>query len=296
MHSSGSPVVRRWRLAAELRRLRERADRTLTVEQVAAAVGWSRSKISRYELGRTGLKPVDVEKLLDFYGIADPERSQLLNLAYDATKKGWWEGYADVIPEEYLTLIGLEAGASSEVEWQIEAIPGLLQTEDYARQIHLGYQQAVPIPPSVVERRVQVRMMRQEVLTRDLPLEYSAVLDEAILIRRVGDSSMMHGQLLRLAEVSDLPNVTLRIRPLSGERSLVAGSFNIFSFAPRSGSSEPILHDVLFSEHMRSEFYVEGDVETYTHHLVFRHLADESLSPTESREFILQAAERMRAV
>jgi transcriptional regulator with XRE-family HTH domain len=265
----------------------------LTVDDVAAVVGWSRSKISRYELGRSGLKPDDVQKLLDFYEVVEPERGQLLALAHDARQKGWWEEYADAVTEEYLTFIGLEAEASSVAQWQVEAIPGLLQTEEYARQVLLAYQQVVPIGPGVVDKRVKVRMIRQEALTRDQPLELSAVLDEAILLRRIGDHSMMHAQMLRLAEAAELPNVTLRVLPLSGERSLVSGSFGIFRFGPTRGGAEAILHDVAFTEYLRSEFYVEGDADTYMYRLVFQRLAEESLTPADSRELILQTARQV---
>jgi hypothetical protein len=260
----------------------------LTVGDVAAAVGWSTSKISRYELGRSGLKPDEVEKLLDFYGVADPERAQLLTLAHDAARKGWWEDYTDVLSEDYLTLIGLEAEATSVSQVQIEVIPGLLQTEDYATHVHLGYGRVMPIPPGVIERRVKVRMIRQTALTGDQPLELSAVLDESVLLRRVGDHSVMRAQMLKLAQVADLPNITLRVRALNGERSLVSASFSLFQFGPTRG--EAILHDVVVTENIRSEFYVEGEADTYEHRLAFQHLADESLTPLESRELFLKTA------
>ncbi len=234
-------------------------------------------------------------KLLDFYQVADPERGQLLALAHDARQKGWWEDYADVIPDEYLTLIGLEAEASSLAQWQVEVVPGLLQTEEYARQILLAYQQVVPNPPSVIDKRVRVRMIRQEVLTRDPPLELSVVLDESVLLRRVGSHSVMRAQLLQLVEASGLPNVTLRIRLLSGQRSLAAASFGIFSFGPSGDAREAMLHDVAFTEYLRSEFYVESDLDTYNHRLVFQQLADQSLTASESRELVLETARRVWA-
>jgi transcriptional regulator with XRE-family HTH domain len=285
--ASGSPTVRRRRLAAELRRLRDRSK--LLGDDVARAVGWSPAKLSRYELGRTGLKPSEVERLLDFYEVVGPERDQLLALAHDATQRAWWEDYADVLSDEYLTFVGLEAEATSVAHWQVGVVPGLLQTEQYARQLLLDYQRVTPIPPGVIERRVKVRMTRQEALTRDPPLELSVVIDESVLMRRVGEKTVMHDQLLRLAQVMDLPNVTLRVRPLDGERSLAASSFVIFRF---NRGTEAMLHDVVSTENLKSEFYVEGEADTYEHRLVFESLAAESLAPTQSRKLILRTVKR----
>jgi transcriptional regulator with XRE-family HTH domain len=292
MPTSGSPTVRRRRLATELRRLRESAggDQAQTMAKVARALRWSPSKISRYELGRTGLNPDEVQKLLDFYGVAEPERGQLLALAHDAAQKGWWEEYADALPEEYSEFIGLEAEATSIEQWQVEAIPGLLQTEQYARQVHLGYQRVAPIPPSTVERRVKVRMIRQEALTRDPPLKLHVVVDESVLFRRIGDHSVMYAQLQRLAQAADLPNVTLQILPLSRDHSLLVDSFVILRFGSATGT---MLHDVVSQEHLvRSEFSIEGEGDTYLQRLAFKSLAEESLTPPESRDLITQIAQR----
>jgi transcriptional regulator with XRE-family HTH domain len=129
MPTFGSPPVRRRRLAAELRRLRTSADKT--AEDVGKVLGWSKAKISRYELAQGGLKPADVDRLLQFYGVQESQREQLLALAEEATHKGWWEAYDDVLTEGHLEYIGLEAEATSILEWQINVVPGLLQAEQY---------------------------------------------------------------------------------------------------------------------------------------------------------------------
>src|SRR5262245_25946914 len=147
--ASGSPTVRRRRLAAELHRLR--GNRTGTA--VAKALGWSPAKISRYELGRTSYPLDEVEKLLEFYGVAEPRRVQLLALAEEANQRGWWEDYADAISPEYMEYIGLEAEAASVAVWENVAVPGLLQTEEYARRVTATYQVAVRVPPGILERR-----------------------------------------------------------------------------------------------------------------------------------------------
>jgi transcriptional regulator with XRE-family HTH domain len=291
MPRSGSPTVRRRRLAAELRRLRGGR----TGEEIAGALRWSPSKLSRYELGRSVLKPGEVEKMLDFYGVVEPERGRLLSLAHDAAQKGWWEDYADVLSEEYRALIGLEAEATWMGYWQVELVPGPLQTERYAWQVHLGYQGVVPMPPRVMEGRVKVRMIRQELLTRDPPLELSVVLDESVLLRQFGDRSVMHAQLLQLARLAELPNITLKVMPLGVEHSIGVTSFQIFKFGSANETGPSMLHDVVSTESLNSEIYVEGDADTYLYGLVFENLSAESLSPSESRKLILQTAEMVWA-
>lgn len=284
---NGSPTVRRRRLAAELRRLREQDGRT--GDEVAAAIDWSPSKISRYELARSGLKPAEVEKLLDQYGVVGRHREQLLELANEATRKGWWEDYADAVQAEYLEFIGLEEEASSVSHWQTEVVPGLLQTEEYATQIQLGYQKVVPIPPRVVERRVQIRMIRQQVLTRDQPTQLSVVLDESVLRRKFGDRRVMREQLERLAAAAELPSVTLRVLPLDANHSVAVSSFVIFRFGSEHETS---LHDVVSTEQLRSEIYVEGEEDTYELRRAFARLAEESLTPAESQDLIVRTAQR----
>ena len=131
MVPSGSPTVRRRRLAAELRRLRG----SRTGGEVSRGIGWSPTKVSRAESGRESIPPPEVEKLLDYYGVTDPLRARLLELAEDATQRGWWDEYADALTPEYMEFIGLEAEAASTLQWQSDVIPGLLQTDGYARQL-----------------------------------------------------------------------------------------------------------------------------------------------------------------
>lgn len=292
MPASVSPSVRRRRLAIELRQLREGATVKQTVSEVGRALGWSPSKVSRYELGQGGLNPDEVEKLLDHYSVTDPKRGQLLDLARDAAQKGWWEDYADVISAQYQEFVGLEAEATSIRQYQVEVLPGLLQTEEYVRQVILGYRTAAPVPPGGAERRVQVRMIRQQLLTRDPPLELSVVLDESTLLRKIGSRSVMHAQLQQLAEAAELPNVTIQVLPFSSDRSLVAPSFAILRFGPEGPKGETMLHDVVSTESLQAEFYLEDDAVTYEHWQAFRGLAAGSLDPAESRKLILKVAKQ----
>jgi transcriptional regulator with XRE-family HTH domain len=290
MPTSGSPTVRRRRLAAELRRLRESSGKT--AEAVGDILGWSKAKVSRYELARSGLKPSDVESLLDVYGVRGEHRARLLTLAEEATQKGWWEAYADVLTEEHLAFIGLEAEATSSLQWQITVVPGLLQTERYAWHIFSGFHGVRAAPPTIIERRVQTRLIRQRVLTRDQPLELDTVVDESVLRRQRGDRSVMYEQLQHLAEVSELPNVTLRILPLDGPKGLALDSFQILQFGK---AHETQLHDVVTAESVRAYLYVEGETDTYEFRLAFEQLAQDSLGPAESREFILRTARELWA-
>jgi transcriptional regulator with XRE-family HTH domain len=286
--SSASPTVRRRRLAAELRRLR--GGRTGTV--VAKALGWSPAKVSRYELGQGTFPLEEIEKLLDYYGVTEPRRAQLLDLAAEANERAWWYDYADDLSPAYMEFIGLEAEAASALVWQAAAVPGLLQTEPYARAVHAAHQEVVLMPPGVFERRVAVRMIRQQVLTtRNPSLELSAVLDESVLLRKVGTREVMFAQLRHLAEMAELPNVEVRILPLQSETSLKADSFVVFGFSPEHETSK--LGDVASTEGIESEIYIEGETDTYIFRLIFRAFAKAALSPEDSRELILRTAEQL---
>ena len=282
----GSPTVRRRRLAAELREIRESKGKS--GDAVAAALRWSPSKISRYELARTGLKPREVERLLDYYEIAGSRRALLVSLAEDAAQKGWWEEYADVISADYQQFIGLEHEASSIAIWHVEVITGLLQTEAYARHIISGYSQVEPIAPGMIERLVRIRMQRQQVLDREPGLQLSVVLDESILKRRIGNERVMYEQLQRLAHEADRPNVTLQILPLDAQHTVFGESFVIFRYGP---DNDAMLRDVVSTEHLKNDFSVEGERETYLHRLAFQILAGASLDPASSKALLLETAE-----
>jgi transcriptional regulator with XRE-family HTH domain len=286
MTMPGSPTVRRRRLAAELRGIRESKGKS--GDAVAAALKWSPSKISRYERARTGLQPREVERLLDYYGITGPRRSLLLALAEDAAQKGWWEEFADGLSADYQQFIGLEHEASSIAIWHVDVVPGLLQTPAYARHIISSYSQVEPIAPGMVERLVRVRMRRQQVLNRELELQLSVVLDQSILIRRISDDRVMYEQLQRLAREADRSSLTLQILPLDAQHTVFGESFVIFRFG---SDSDAMLQDVVSTEHLRNDFSLEGERETYLHRIAFQMLVAASLDPVSSRALILQTAE-----
>jgi transcriptional regulator with XRE-family HTH domain len=281
----GSPTVRRRRLAAELRGIRESKGKS--GDAVAAALKWSPSKISRYELARTGLKPQEVERLLDYYGVTGSRRDLLLELAEDASRKGWWEEFSDSLSADYQQFIGLEHEASSIAIWHVEAVPGLLQTEAYARHVISSYSQVEPTAPGMIERLVKVRMRRQLALTRDPELQLQVVLDESVLKRRIGSAAVMQEQLQRLADEAERASITLQILPLDAEHTVFAESFVIFRFGP---DNDAMLQDVVSAEHLRNAFSVEGERETYLHRIAFKMLTDSALDASASRALISDIA------
>ena len=281
----GSPTVRRRRLAAELREIRESKGKS--GDAVAAALKWSPSKISRYERARTGLRPREVERLLDYYEITGPRRELLLGLAEDAAQKGWWEEHADSLSDDYKQFIGLEHEATSMAIWHVDVVTGLLQTEDYARHIISSYSRVEPIPPGMIGRLVRVRMRRQQVLNRD-GLQLSVVLDESVLRRRIGDDAVMYDQLQQLVKEADRPNLTLQVLPLDTQHVIFGESFVIFGFGQ---DADAMLQDVVSTEHLRSGFTLEGERDTYLHRIAFQTLSDAALDPAVSRRLILETAE-----
>jgi transcriptional regulator with XRE-family HTH domain len=284
MIATASPTVRRRRLAAELREIREGKGESGDV--VAAALKWSPSKISRYERARTGLRPQEVERLLDYYGITGSRRALLLGLAEDATHKGWWEEFAGSLSDDYKHFIGLEHEATSMAIWHVDVVTGLLQTESYARHIISSYSRVEPVTPGMVARLVKVRMRRQEVLDRD-GLQLSVILDESVLRRRIGDESVMHEQLQYLARMAGRPDLTVQVLPLDAQHTVFGESFVIFGFGA-DGDGMP--QDVLITEHLRSSSALEGEQETYLHRIAFQMLASAALDPAASRELILHTA------
>ena len=285
MIAPGSPTVRRRRLAAELRAIRESKGKS--GDSVAAALKWSASKISRYERARTGLPPREVERLLDYYGITGPRRALLLTLAEDAAQKGWWEEFGDNLSEDYQQFIGLEYEATSMSIWHVDVVTGLLQTEAYARHIISSYSRVEPVPPGMIGRMVNVRMRRQQVLARE-GLQISVVLDESVLKRRIGNESVMYEQLQRLAYEAERPNITLQVLPLDAQHTVFGESFVIFGFVV---DSDAMLQEVVSTEHMRTGFTLEGERETYLHRIAFQMLAQAALDPAASRALILETAQ-----
>ncbi|MGH3243515.1 MAG: helix-turn-helix domain-containing protein [Spirillospora sp.] len=253
----GGPTVLRILLGARLRKLREA--RGISTEQAGYEIRGSHSKISRMELGRVGFKERDVADLLTFYGVSDPaERAPLLELAKEANTPGWWHRYGDVLASWFEVYLGLEEAASLLRAYELQFVPGLLQTEDYARAVvRLGFNDAAD---EEIERRVQLRTHRQERFTAPGAPTLWAVVDEAVVHRPLGGREVMRQQIKHLVEMSELPNVTLQIVPFgAGGHAAAGGPFTILRFA------EPGLSDVVYLEQLTSALYLDKptDVDTY---------------------------------
>lgn len=283
MPGERGPTVRRRRLAAELRVLRERA--RLTGEQAGDRLGWSVSKISRIETGQVGVKSRDLAALLDLYEVPESKREALQELGRTATRRGWWDTY-ESIPTEYANYISLESEASSITCFSQTLIHGLLQTEDYARAIIRAA--LIPFAPAAeIDRRVEIRMTRQKVLLRDNPLRIWMILDEAALHRTVGGSEVMRGQCDSLIRQAELPNVTVQILTSAvGAHPGANTPFLILSFP------EVYDPDVVYIETMTSSLWIEDDSEVHRYSLAFDQLRAMALSPDDSIQFIAQVARR----
>jgi hypothetical protein len=272
-------------LGAQLRRLREAAD--ISAEKAGYEIRASRSKISRIETGRVGLKIRDIEDLLTLYSVTDPQdRSRILDLARQSSTPDWWTKYGDLMPGWFESYLGLESAAETIRNFQVQFIPGLFQTEDYARAvIRLGHQAA---PAEEIERRVRLRLERQELLSRSDPPRVWVIMDEAVLRRPHGGPAVMRDQFRHLLDAGRLPRVTLQLVPFShGGHAAASGSFSILRFAERD------LPDVVYIEHLTSAVYLDQrpDVEHYLE--VFHQLSGEALTPAATLTFIEQVADQI---
>ena len=253
---SAGPTVQRLVLGGHLRRLREEA--SITTEQAADAIRGSHSKISRMEHGRVGFKERDIGDLLSLYGVTSgEEREALLKLAREANTPGWWQGYSDILPHWVEPYFGLEAAASFIRNYELQFVPGLLQTPDYARAlIRLGNAST----EEDVTRRAEARIARQEILTRENPPRLWAVMDEGALRRSIGGKAVMRQQIRHLADMCEHPAVTLQILPFQvGAHPAMGGQFTILRF------SEPDLRDVVYIEQLTSALYLDkaAEVDSY---------------------------------
>lgn len=279
-----SPTIRERRIAIELRRLREQTG--FTLDQAAERLGWSRATLGRMETAVRRVKPVELQRLLDIYKVDGRRRDDLVELARGARERGWWHRYTDTLPAAYATYIALEAEARSLRCYDALVVHGLLQTEDYAREvIRAGLMQLAP--DSEVERRVEVRLNRQALLTeRDPSLELWCVIDENTLRRMIGGADVMRAQYTRLAELAEFPNVTLQVLPHEvGAHPGVEGTFSILEFPER------YMPDVGYIEALNGALWVEDGAQVHAYSLVFNHLVAEALGIGESAVFLRRLME-----
>ena len=273
------PTVRRRRLAAELRRLRDAAG--LTIDEVGEKLECSASKISRIETGHVGVTPRDARDLLELYGVQGDDREALVQLAREARTRGWWHAYSEVFTGAF---VGLEADASSLRAFQALLVPGLLQTEDYARAVIRAMRPDAE--EADIERRVVARMERQRLVTDAAPPEYWAVLDEAVLHRLVGGPKVMAAQLSKLLELAAMPHMTIQVVPFgTGAHPGMEGPFVILGFPEQA---DP---DVVYVDSTTSGAYLELPADVRRYSLMFDHLRAAALKPDDSVGLIAKHAE-----
>jgi len=269
------------RLAAELRRLRERAG--LTGEEASQRLGWSGSKLSRIERHQIGVKQGDLRKLLALYEVDEGYRDELLALNRESDNKGRLVRATGGFPQ-VAGYMSAEAEAESVWNWEPQVVPGLLQTWAYARAQRQLWRRMVPGPPSETDRWADTRLMRQQVLTRDPPLGLSVVIDESVLRRRFGNRAVMREQLHHLMASSELPNVDVRIYPLDSDTPPIAtGAFSYMQFPQ---VHDVPLHDIVSIEHHEGTYDLEGEEETFMYRVAFEYLVRGSLDPAHSRALI----------
>ncbi|MEU6233444.1 helix-turn-helix transcriptional regulator [Kitasatospora sp. NPDC047058] len=274
----GGSMVRRILLGSQLRRLREA--RGITREDAGYAIRASESKISRMELGRVSFKERDVADLLSLYGVDDGvEREALLGLVREANKSGWWHSFNDVLPGWFQTYVGLEEAAALIRTYEVQFIPGLLQSEEYARAV-FGQSRPV-ISEEEVERRVSLRLRRQKLLSEGNSPRLWAVIDEAALRRPVGGPEVMRGQVQYLIDAAEESNVVIQVMPFRfGAHAGESGAFTILRFP------EQDLADVVYLEQLTSALYLDkrDDVDAYIQ--VMERLCVDSLTPERTIDLL----------
>lgn len=276
--AGGGPTILRILLGAQLRRLR--TARGVSREDAGYAIRASHAKISRLELGRVGFKERDVADLLTLYGVTDPcDRSPLLALALQTNAPGWWHKYGDLLPNWFEVYVGLEEAASIVRTYEVQFVPGLLQSPEYARAVIMLVHSAASAEE--VDRRVALRMTRQERLTRpDAPTLW-AVMDEAVLRRPIGGPQVLRAQIDHLLKVTEMPNVRLQIMPFHrGGHAAAGGSFSILRFPGRD------LPDVVYLEQLTSALYVDKLAETDHYIQVMDRLCVQAYSVADSQRFL----------
>ena len=274
------PTVLRMILGSQLRRLREAAG--VTPDQAAWELRASRSKISRMEHGRVRFKDRDVADLLTLYGITDEKlRARMLASAQDANAPGWWSKYGDLLPDWFEEYLGLEGAASVIRTFELQFVHGLFQTESYARAVTLlGHKTA---SAEEIDRRVSLRIKRQDILASPEPPQVWSVMDESVLRRPVGGRAVMRAQLDRLAAMARLPQVTIQVIPFGGGGHAAAGgSFALLRFA------EPELPDIVYIEQLTSALYLDDRQDIDHYREVMNDLSTEALTPDRTTQFIAE--------
>ncbi|MGK4907090.1 helix-turn-helix domain-containing protein [Streptomyces albus] len=275
---ANGPTALRIILGVKLRRLRQ--ERDITREDAGRAIRGSHAKITRLERGQVGAKERDLRDLLTLYGVHDPdEREEFFDLARQANTPGWWYQYSDVLEDWFELHLGLEDAASMIRTYEVQFLPGLLQTEDYAHAVsRLGYPNT---EPRKVARIIALRMARQRrLLQRQDPPHLWAVVDEAVVRRPFGGNDVLRAQLEHLLELVRLPHVTLQVAPFEVTAAAAGTPVTLLRFA------DPDLPDKVYLEHLTNAVYLDKPAEIDQYTLIMDRLCAEAYSPTETVEFI----------
>ncbi|MFG1701400.1 helix-turn-helix domain-containing protein [Nonomuraea sp. NPDC049309] len=277
------PTALRILLGSQLRKLREA--KNVTREEAGHIIRGSESKISRMELGRVGFKERDVADLLTLYGVVDEEaRAAVLDLVATANEPGWWHRFNDVLPTWFQAYVGLEEAATRIRTYEVQFVPGLLQTKEYARAVVTAG--AAGIGAEEIARRVDLRLERQKIFDKPDGPVFWAVIDEAALRRPIGGVEVMRAQIEHLIDLMRQPNITIQIMPFSfGGHSAEGGAFSILRFADTD------LPDVVYVEQLASALYLDKreDVDRYTE--VMERLCAVSTTPDETIELLRTIAD-----
>ncbi|UBU11156.1 helix-turn-helix domain-containing protein [Nonomuraea gerenzanensis] len=277
------PTALRILLGSQLRKLREA--KNVTREEAGHLIRGSESKISRMELGRVGFKERDVADLLTLYGVVDQQaRSAVLDLVATANEPGWWHRFNDVLPTWFQAYVGLEEAAARIRTYEVQFVPGLLQTKEYARAVVTAG--AAGIGAEEIARRVDLRLERQRMFDRPDGPVFWAVIDEAALRRPIGGAEVMRAQIEHLVDLMRQPNITIQVMPFSfGGHSAEGGAFSILRFPDTD------LPDVVYVEQLASALYLDKreDVDRYTE--VMERLCAVSTTPDETIELLRAIAE-----
>ncbi|HEU5128845.1 MAG TPA: helix-turn-helix transcriptional regulator [Glycomyces sp.] len=273
-----SPTVKRRRIARELRNLRERAG--LTRGAAAKALGMSPGNLGRIENREVTARPVVVRAALALYGVAGEDAEVLVELARGAQERGWWQNYGDVMPDWFSFFVGLEEEAATLATYEPEVVPGLFQTEDYARATF-----RVTVGEENLDQKVAARLRRQDILRRECPVQVSAVLNEAVLLRQLGTSEQFRDQLEYLAELTELPNITIQVLPFSaGGHPAMTGPYVLVGFP--DALDEPVVYLDNFT---RGQVLEESEHFTQ-YQAAHAKLQEMALNPKESLNRICELA------
>ncbi|MET9032738.1 helix-turn-helix domain-containing protein [Streptomyces mirabilis] len=276
-------TTRRRQLGAVMRKLRTR--KGLTLEEAGQLVGVSKATVSRYETQAGPVKWLVIDTLCREYGATDEEREAVVALAKDAKQQGWWRSFADFIPESMNLLLTLEDEAVREDHFACVYVPGLLQTRAYSTALQRANE--VPLEPTEIERLVDIRMKRQEVLNRPKPPRLWAILDESVIRRIVGSSAVMKEQLDRLIAANESPNIALQVLPFSkGAHAAALGSFVLI------GGKQPTL-DVAYVDFHTGSLFLEREEELERYRLAFEYLRAQALDMEASSAMIHRARKEL---